>query len=211
MRRRAFFLFVFLAAAPLCGASGKEYEARVAPPARLEAPCRLEGSTVVYETAALAAAARLLPPSDEAAFMKLRTGKEWRLFSHDDGSSPFWVFVLTLKNRSKETLYFNPGYASLQCKRRGGWNSLEITDLMRFFRERAPGQAAELQPVLEEILWSGAVSISPGGSMSKILVFRPFPAKPKDRAMTLECSWLTLGQESMHLVFPFALEPARRR
>jgi len=72
-------------------------------------------------------------------------------------------------------------------------------------------QAAQTQLYLEKLVWNDAETIPPGEARSRLVVFEPLPDKPRLKRLSFECSWLTLGQETFHVRFPFDTKPPKKK
>ena len=164
--------------------------------------CTVQGSAVAYQSEELVALLIPLRPHEEEAFFEKHAGKALRIFSTAEEKSPFSVFRLTLKNLSKEDLRFNAHFTSLKSKRGHYAQSKSYAELYESYRGLSEWEA--IQKIFQTKLWDGAMSVRPGESFTRLLVF-PQTLTARDKKALMDLSWVYVGRESFHLEFPYAV------
>ena len=132
---------------------------------------------------------------------------EWeaRLETHAPGSgglfrgpngrpAPFQVFLVSLENRSRELLRFQPG----NVVRLGGANEedhiLDYTDLYRYLQ--GIGKPGELVDGVRDEFFDSGITLDAGARVEKLLLFREFQPSRKRKSLTLLFSRFQIGTES---------------
>lgn len=203
MKRISIILTAALILIPVVNA--EKIKIRTVKPGPVEGPYSLIDDKIVYRDPNLVVTVMRIENSvDEARFCKARTGEPHNLFLGSDRPDLFQLYLLKIVNHSSETVIFNPGYASVNLK-----NDVlvlkDYTALYSFFNLHLPKKRPLFERIAPEIIYDRNEKLNPEESVTAFLVFDSLPDS-RMKSFNLELSWLYMGQENVHLLFPYTVE-----
>jgi hypothetical protein len=118
-----------------------------------------------------------------------------------DGKRPsYLVFVLEITNGTPEAVTFNPTQSRMSTEKGDMEFALDYTavhERLRAFGDEAPGVDD-----LQKVLFDRVMTLSPGGSARKLLVFDG-PRDDRFRTIQVRLVEVSVGSNGMDFVFPF--------
>ncbi|PYQ14351.1 MAG: hypothetical protein DMH00_01855 [Acidobacteria bacterium] len=165
----------------------------VAGPECLKGEPRTDSASTL--SAGVSFSARPLGVAEYEARLERRSPGMGGLFRGPSGKAPpFQVFLVSLENRNKDVVRFQPG----NVLRIGGPHEqdhiLDYTDLYRYLQDIGKG-GESLDPLRDEFFDSG-MSLDTGHPVVRLLFFRELPPSKKRKAMMLLFSSFQVGAET---------------
>jgi hypothetical protein len=191
-------------------ASGRD---EPAPPLRLVAGPRCEKGERALEVASIELAgveivAKPLPVAEwEARMEREAPGMGQSLRQNDGGPAPFQVFLLSLSNRSREKLQFQPGNVVRIMDRKREDHPVDYTDLYRFLAEQ--GKKPEAVDLIKNVFFDSSLTLEPQQTAERLLIFKEPGPKECKKSLSLLVSNFQVGTETYGAVLPFHVEKAR--
>ena len=145
---------------------------------------------------------KFLDPESARAAIKKGLGKDIDLLPGrvDEHKPGFLVFVLQVSNNGQQDVYFNPAQARMISNKADVKFALDYSALFEVARKHGP-EAPSLDE-LASIAFDDAVTIRPGGSARKLLVFDG-PREDKYRDLEVHLYEVNIGPTSVDVAFPF--------
>lgn len=129
-----------------------------------------------------------------------RTGEPCPFGKDDTEVGRFLFFRVRLENRSTRTLVFNPMRASLLRENEAPVIPLENSDLFAFSGEDLAGAEARGR-AFRRVSFDITVTVRPGQSLERYLVFRSPETSKKPIVLELDDLWLDTKSFDLHFVF----------
>lgn len=144
---------------------------------------------------------RYLTPEEADAALATVVGDAGPLFKpRTETSRGHLVFALQIENQGKADVIYEPGQGQLVTDRSDAEFPLDYTGLYRLL-SRLPDGAPSLEDV-ERAVYGRAVSIAPGGSVRKLLVFDG-PRDAKFKKFEVRIGAIEFGEGEIDARFPF--------
>lgn len=118
----------------------------------------------------------------------------------DENRPGFHVFVLQIENGSGMDLNFNPTQARMATDSGDVEFAMDYTAF--YEASRALGDSGPSFDEVARIAFDRAVTVRPGGSVRKLLVFAA-PGEDKYKTVEVRLHELAVGTEAENVVFPF--------
>lgn len=137
---------------------------------------------------------------------------DWRVAAKDFDReaadlADFVFFSLRFENSTNQSIFFNPVRATIYTQKRDFSLSLDLADIYAMNRED-PGLEATMKH-FRDISYDGSVTVRPGKSEERYLVF-PVP-KGKLKTIELTLDDLFVGSESFDVAFLFEAFPVEKK
>ena len=194
MKKFRFSAFAILTALALfsslsaCTSAG--YEAQQSPPKDLApgAAYSFEGNTVRYSDKAVVVEASYLSPSQADLYFSIyKEGKFKNPFPPD-----FFVFQLSIENRSRQNVTFNPGMAYLIPRKSNPTPPEDYTDFYSSLQLAEAEDIDERMDAFKATVLDTAITIRPGEKAQGLLVFSP-EKKDKEKKSPQDSAALVLN------------------
>ena len=145
---------------------------------------------------------RFLEPVARRKAIHSVLGRELDMFPGrvDEAHPGYLVFIMQIDNGGREDVYFNPGQARLLTDRGDMKIALDYSALYEACRPL--GNAAPSLDELASVVFDRAVTITPGGSVRKLLAFEA-PKEDKYRGFQVQVVEVNVGAVAEDVVFPF--------
>ncbi len=150
-----------------------------------------------------------LPAADwEARMERQAPGMGQSLRKNDGGPAPFQVFLLSLANRSREKLQFQPGNVVRIMDQKQEDHPVDYTDLYRFLEEQ--GKRPEAVDLIKNVFFDSSLTLEPEEAAERLLMFKEPGPKECRKSLSLLVSNFQVGTETYGAVLPFHVEKARK-
>ena len=113
------------------------------------------------------------------------------------------VMRLSIENRSKERVMFDPAHVSLRYDAMGYEKPLDYTDFYEM--SLSDGRTGEALSNIKEIFYDLTTAVPRGGAVSKLLAFRPMEEDAKSAELVIKNIYR--GTDVIDVRFPFELRP----
>ena len=153
---------------------------------------------------------RPLPPAEwEERLERASAGMGTALRPHDGGPAPFQAFLLSIENRSREVVRFQPGNVVRVLDRdKIQDHPLDYTDLYRYLTQQ--NKNADALGSIQDAFFDAGIVLEPGQSVERLLFFHPLPEKGWKKSLILLVSSFQAGTETYRAQLPFHVEKKRR-
>jgi hypothetical protein len=164
---------------------------------------------VSAETGGIAFVARPIPLSEWEERLERRVaGMGPALRRHDGSPGPFQVFLLSIRNRSNETLRFQPGNIVRVLGDTQQDHILDYTDLYRHLVEE--GKDADSLDRIRDTFFDSGLVLDRAGSVERLLFFRALPPKGRKKQLVLLISSFQVGTETLQAGFTWHFEKEKK-
>lgn len=116
----------------------------------------------------------------------------------EDGYIIFWMEI---RNNSGERVIYNPSLTALRDSRNGYRKPLDYTSLYRIASRLGKESVRSLKAEVGGRFYDSNERLSSGGSVTKLLIFRPLPGGAKKARVVIK--ELYVGTSTMRVDFPF--------
>jgi hypothetical protein len=140
------------------------------------------------------------PRAAEAALASVVDGAAGLFHERTESSRGHLAFALQLENEARDLLLFEPGQGRLVTDRADAEFPLDYTRLYQILARR-PGGGPPLEE-LERAVFTRAVTVKPGGSVRKLLVFEG-PRNGRFKKFEVRIGVLHLADRDIDARFPF--------
>jgi len=196
------------------GSAGASSPDDAAPPLRLVVGPRCEKGERALDVARIEMAGveiqvKPLPAAEwEARMERQAPGMGQSLRKNDGGPAPFQVFLLSLTNRSREKLQFQPGNVVRVMDQKRQDHPVDYTDLYRFLAEQ--GKRPEAVDLIRNVYFDSGLTLEPEESAERLLIFREPGPKECRKSLSVLVSNFQVGTETYGALLPFHVEKARK-
>jgi len=149
-----------------------------------------------------------LPAADwEARMERQAPGMGQSLRKKDGGPAPYQIFLLTLANRSREQLQFQPGNVVRILDQKRQDHPVDYPDLYIFLAEQ--GKKPEAVDLIRDVFFDSGLTLEPEQTAERLLIFKEPGPKECKKSLSILVSNFQVGTETYGALLPFHVEKAR--
>ncbi len=169
----------------------------------------VENDKVIYRGQGLTVVLKRLTVEEEAKFFAINTGKSFNVFLRKDAPRLFELYLLKIVNHSDQKVIFNPGFSQIAAKKTRVCVK-DFTSIYSFFNMTSPDKFKKVEKYIQALVYDRNETLMPDQSVNKFLVFDRLPDE-KIRTFVVNLSWLYIGQENLHLHFPYTVKYQKKK